>query len=59
MIVNDSNRAGETEVNRAVRDLQRVFRIFYTTAQHRIDIHLKYRVFRQPLEPCIQRLQTF
>ena len=59
VVVNDPHRAGESQLHRAMRNGQRILGILHPAAQHRIDVHLKNRVLRQPFQARIQRLQTF
>ncbi len=59
VIVNDPDRAGESQFHRAMRNRQRIFRILHAAAQHRVDVHLKNRMLRKPFQPRIQSLQTF
>src|SRR6266404_2837172 len=56
LIVNNSHRAGEAQLHGPVRNLQCILGIFHAAAQHRVDVHLEYRVLRQHHQPAIQRL---
>ena len=46
VVMNNPYRAGEAQLHRPPRNLQRVFRILHAAAQHRVNVHLKHRVLR-------------
>src|ERR1700722_17377008 len=59
VVVQDSHRGGESKLDCAVRDGQRIFRVGDAAAQHRIDIDLKFGVLGQQLQFLVEDLQTF
>src|SRR5262245_58319784 len=59
MIVNDSDRALETEFLRAARDGQRVLGSSYRASQHRIDRDVEFRKLGQEAKFLIQYFETF
>src|SRR5262245_36556731 len=59
MIVNDSDRALETEFLRSARDGQRILRLAYRASQHRIDSDVELRELRQKAKFLIENLEAF
>src|SRR5262249_673552 len=58
MIMNDADRALETEFMRAARDNQRVFGLADGAPQHRVDRDVELRELRQQTEFLIQNLEA-
>ncbi len=57
-IVNDPDRGGEAQLQRALAHHQRVFGIVNAAAQHRVDVHVKQRVLGQDLQLLVEHLQA-
>src|SRR5690242_5218527 len=58
VVVDDSDSAGESERDGAMRDGESVLRVFDRAAQHRIDVDLKNRVLRQHFQATVESFQA-
>jgi hypothetical protein len=56
--MNDADGRGETELNRAPADGERVLRMVNTAAHHRIDVYVKIRVLGEQLQLLVENFQT-
>src|SRR6201987_2609398 len=57
--MNDAHRGGESQVDRAMRHSQSIFRTAHPAAQHGIDVDVKISVFGQQGEFLVEHLQAF
>src|SRR6185312_1065708 len=57
--MNDADGGAETQAQGALADGERVLRIFYPAAHHRVDVHVEVGMLGQKFELFVQHFQTF
>src|SRR5262249_9409792 len=57
-VVNNADRRGESQLQRAFADRERIVRVADAAAHYRVDVYVKLRVFGQQLQLLVEHLEA-